>query len=175
MEEYTIISLIPIGVTIAFGISYGFDKIYNEKFINEFKRYKDEISNNLIFSLRKIALTSYEDRTKIEEKVEKFIKEWQDYQENIKEKYNELLNFRKVFMLLFTVGALIYLLSIFMKTKLFDLALEYYATIFYIAGFVVLIKFVVILYDLKSKIAKYELERPSFKDIKEKISRRFKN
>src|SRR3989344_8611649 len=107
LNQSIIIFLATLSLAIAFGGSkYGFDKLYSQEFIKKFKEYEEKIRNSFYFSLREIGLKSFElskNKEEIDKKIENFMNEYRNYQDNIKGLYNELLNNKKNFSRLFLI------------------------------------------------------------------------
>lgn len=175
LAEPILISLIILCFGIAFGAQWGFNKIYNENRIKKFKDFRAELISNLKFKLKKLALTTYRNDDELNKEIKRFIEEWQDFQENIKDYYDKLLWWRKEVLVIFSLAGICYFIRLIRPDLLFvGYKISLISNSLFLIGLISIFVFGYKIINLDTQIAKYTMEKTSAEEIfKNIISRVF--
>ncbi|MBI2102952.1 hypothetical protein HYT55_03880 [Candidatus Woesearchaeota archaeon] len=165
MEESTIITLISLSLALAFGINFGFNAIYQEKFTLKFKKFKMSMMVNLKRRIQYIALKN---NNEFESELNTFFKAWQSYQENIKDAYDLILKLRTSIFYLYLFSGVFYFSSL-LEVKLFNYPIILIANLLFLLGLMIIFFFGKELFNLNQKISKYEQEKCTPQESFERI------
>jgi hypothetical protein len=160
LYQSSIISLLTLALILAFGVSYGFNVIYNREKINRFREYRDVLKKNFIFELRRISLKT----ENFDEDIEDFINRWSEYGK-IRDIYDSLLKWRGIILMIFLVSSLAYFNRLLFPTLiLFGYKISFISNLSFFLGIICLIYFGWILFRLDRNLARYDLEKSDSKE-----------
>ena len=158
---------------IAFGAQWGFNKIYSPRRIEKFKNYRSELVLNLKFKLKSLALTTYKDDGEFNRRINEFIAEWQDFEDNIKEYYNKLLWWRKEILIIFSLAGISYFFRLIRPDLVWlSYRITTISNFLFILGLISMLIFCYKIIKLDSQIAKYIIEKPNAEETISKIAKK---
>ena len=182
MEESTIISLVVISVAFAWGARYGFNLIYRKDYKETFEKFREDSEKELFFRLREIGLETFKAPDKFRENVESFIKNWQDYQNNVIEGYAGINRNRKIIFVFFLVSSISLFSELLKRESIINpvsvnpLNL---GLVLFLLGLIMLGAYGWEIYELNDRISKYEKEAKKrqednkryIKEVMEKVTK----
>lgn len=173
LNQASIITLIIFCIGAAIGTQWGLDRLYDNELLTKFKAYRKELVSNLKFKLREIALNTRRTEDEFNKEINKFIEEWQEFQENVNNYYESILRWRKTSMIFFFATALLYLIRLSRP----DLFVYSYSIVF-ISNLLLLVSLISLMmlfykiFSLNSRISKYLLKKPEASETLLKIQNR---
>lgn len=178
MEIGTVHFLIGLALALGIGVKYGFDIIYEDKFLAKFKAYREALKRNMYFSIRNLFMQEMQRAEgtltdeELDSKINGFIKEWTDYQE-IKDLYDWISKTRIKFLMVFLLSAAIFIGYLFNPNMLYG-SLDGIGAggLLFALGFLIMVWFIIKVSELQGRMSKYELGKKSFDEIREEIKGR---
>lgn len=158
LDSTIILSLIVLSLGLAFGMEYGFNRIYSSKWGNRFARYKSELILNFKKDLNEIALSKKGDKD-FNNEINRFVEGWQLFQNKISTNYDKLMTWRKRISVIFVLSAISYFIRLIRSDLfLFVFNINFLSNLMFILGSISIFIFVYKLMKIQELVSKWETE-----------------